>query len=494
MQVVLVLRDYEAPIWALGSSARVMGLVDDGKRFGIDKRMKRMDMPLKAQAIRLLAIGDVHLGTRPVNLDTILQGPNSVSLSALTPESALASVVDLAIRLQVDGVVFAGDVVESTNARFEALRPLEQAVKCLVDAEIRVLGVGGNHDVEALPRLAKTIDGFEFLGAGGQWERATFSKAQGPTVDLLGWSFPEPKVRTSPLAALLKDLPQRSQSSAVQIGIVHGDLDGSHGVYAPFSSREIRDTQFAAWFLGHIHKPSLQNGPIESGIATYGYLGSLTGLTRRETGPHGPWLVEISPQGEIELTQQVIAPLRWEHRDLKLDPEDDVTTVGDRIVDVMEDIARQIQETGHQPLVLGLRLRLTGSSRHEIAIRREMGQKHWQEMNRIVGGTFVFVDRVLDGLEAFLDLRKAATGNDPISILAQDLLHLEAGGRECQVLLQAARARLKETANHSRWSPLRESRDYEDPLAHESLRQLMIQSARQAIRVLLQQRGQGAKA
>jgi len=76
---------------------------------------------------RLLAIGDVHLGTRPASLPPDL-GDWGVDPRELTPEAALGTAVDRAIAEQVDAVLLAGDVVESTNARFEAIRPLEAAV------------------------------------------------------------------------------------------------------------------------------------------------------------------------------------------------------------------------------------------------------------------------------------------------------------------------------------------------------------------------------
>ena len=106
--------------------------------------------------ITLLAVGDVHLGTRPVSLPGDLTDWD-VDPRELTPEAALGAAVDRAIAEGVDAVVFAGDVVESTNARFEAIRPLEAAVRRLAEAGIPVLGVAGNHDVEALPRLAGRI-------------------------------------------------------------------------------------------------------------------------------------------------------------------------------------------------------------------------------------------------------------------------------------------------------------------------------------------------
>ena len=65
----------------------------------------------------LLAIGDVHLGTRPGSLPEEL-GEWGVDPHELTPEAALEAAVDRAIEASVDAVLFAGDVVESSNARF----------------------------------------------------------------------------------------------------------------------------------------------------------------------------------------------------------------------------------------------------------------------------------------------------------------------------------------------------------------------------------------
>ena len=78
--------------------------------------------------VTLLAIGDVHLGTRPSSLPQNLDEAG-LTVRDLGPEATLERVVELAIQDRVDAVLFAGDVVENTNARFEALRPLEASVK-----------------------------------------------------------------------------------------------------------------------------------------------------------------------------------------------------------------------------------------------------------------------------------------------------------------------------------------------------------------------------
>ena len=65
---------------------------------------------------KILAIGDVHLGTRCAGLPEIVFESGFVE-SDLSPASALSAAVDLAIKNNVDGVVFAGDVVESMICR-----------------------------------------------------------------------------------------------------------------------------------------------------------------------------------------------------------------------------------------------------------------------------------------------------------------------------------------------------------------------------------------
>ena len=94
----------------------------------------------------ILAIGDVHLGTACSGLPEEISAWG-VDPSDLTPAVALRSAVSFAIDAQVDAVLFAGDVVESTNARFEAMLPLEEGVQRLLDAGIEVIAVANVQDL-----------------------------------------------------------------------------------------------------------------------------------------------------------------------------------------------------------------------------------------------------------------------------------------------------------------------------------------------------------
>ena len=154
--------------------------------------------------------------------------------------------MDLAIKEQVSAVLFAGDVVESTNARFEALPPLERCIGRLLDAGIEVIAVAGNHDVEALPRLASMLEGIVLLGAGGKRESRTIEKDGKPVAEVIGWSFGERHVRQSPVESLLAEPLAPSAGSIPRIGLLHADLDASGGTYAPVRQAELDNCGFDA--------------------------------------------------------------------------------------------------------------------------------------------------------------------------------------------------------------------------------------------------------
>jgi len=431
----------------------------------------------------VMAIGDVHLGTRPASLPGDL-GDQGVDARDLTPEAGLAIAVERAIGEQVDAVLFAGDVVESTSARFEAMPPLEKAVRKLAHAGISVFGVVGNHDVEALPRLAGLIKGFTLLGKNGQWGSEVIEKQGRPVLEVVGWSFPERRVGTSPVAALLRNPLDAKAPGVPRLGILHGDLDASGGPYAPFSSREIDAAGLDGWLFGHIHRPSLES----TGGRLRGYLGSLVGLDPTETGPHGPWLLRVTGATDIEARQLPTAPLRWECMDVAVDEDQGPEDVADRLADEAERLARDLHEEGCVPRALGVRVRLTGTTQHYDGIRKRIDDRTWEAIRRQAGDTVVFVNRVTDSLRLAVDLEDIARGDDPPALVARQLLALRRGGDEARELLELARNELRPTAESSLWRPLDDVRRPEDPLSDDGLRDILEQAGTAALRALLSQR------
>jgi len=462
--------------------------------------------PDRTAKATLLAIGDVHLGTRPSSLPTELAA-SGLDLGLLTPAAALAAAVDRAIADGVDAVLFAGDVVESNDARFEAMHPLETAVRRLADAHIPVLAVAGNHDVEALPRLARLVEGFRLLGSGGRWESHVLhardtsvlkardapvldardtqaADARGePVAEIVGWSFPERRVDTSPLAQLLETpLPARD-GGLTRIGLLHADLGAARGPYAPTRRSELEASGMDAWLLGHIHEPSLGRA-----ARPMGYLGSLVGLDPSETGPRGPWQIRITHEGRVEPVHLAMAPLRWEHIDLPVQEDWQEEDVGDGLLGELERLAREIRSRGHLPLALGVRVRLVGRTRRYEAIQRQIRAGQWSGATRHIDGTVAFVDRVDDGLSLPLDLEEIAQGDDPAALLARNLLALFAGGERRRAILAAARDALRPIARDPAWLAVDDGRSATDPLADDALVARLRQAGTEALDALLRQR------
>ncbi len=436
------------------------------------------------ESATIMAIGDVHLGTRCSGVSDEISSLG-IDPKDLTPAAALDLSVDFAIEKKLDAVLFAGDVVESANARFEAIFPLESNVRRLLDAGIQVIAVAGNHDVEALPRLAALIEGFKLLGAEGRWESQTITKNRQPIAEIVGWSFGERTVRQSPLAQLLAEPLEPVSPGIPRIGLLHADLDASGGHYAPIRRVELDDTGYDAWLLGHIHKPSLQNSLDPADAAPSGYLGSLVGLDPTETGPHGPWLIKIPGHGGLEFEHVPLAPLRWERISVSVDGLDDVEDVPDKLLGEAERLVRQLGESGAAPRALGLRVRLEGASAVYGEIQRRLAAGEWNMLGRVVDDTVVFFNKIIDSMELRLDLAEIAAGDDPAALLARRILLLRHDDDRSAALLDEARARLSDVTGEDQWSPLREQRGATDPLSDDALREMLSRAGKAALNAML---------
>lgn len=433
---------------------------------------------------QILAIGDVHLGTACSGLP---QGLSEwgIDRSELTPAAALRKAVDFALEKEVDAVLFAGDVVESANARFEAMVPLERSVRALADQGIQVIAVAGNHDVEALPRLAGLIDGFTLLGKGGRWEAINLAKDGNPFAEVIGWSFPEKRVRQSPVALLLGEQLPPPSTPVPRIGLLHADLGASGRHYAPIRQAELDGTGYDAWLLGHIHKPSLEGLSAKSGARPSGYLGSLVGLDPSEAGPHGPWMLTVFNDGGIAMEQVPLAPLRWEHVPVSVDGIEDAEDVPDRLLFEARKHLEKLARAGPLPRALGLRVRLTGSSDASEEIRNWISKGEWKSVVRMVDNTVVFINRIVDTMELQLDLEALAAGDDPAALLAQRLLWLGENNEQSRQLLAGARQHLVGIARQDVWRPVQEHRNATDPISDDALRDILLRSGKTALSAML---------
>lgn len=392
-------------------------------------------MPLK-----LLAVGDMHLGRQPSRLPEELVA----EAGRLSPAAAWHRLVDQAIGENIHVVALAGDVVEREEDFYEAYRVLRDGVTRLAGAGIRVVGVAGNHDVHVLPRLADQLPAFELIGAGGQWETLSID-AGGETITLHGWSFPRQQVPASPLEG-----HRFERRAGVNLGLLHCDRDAPGSPYAPVMRREMQAAELDGWLLGHIHAPDTLTL-----ASPAGYLGCVSGMDPGEPGDHGPWLVTIEAGGISALQHQVLAPLRWEALALDLTGLATAEEARTRLLSAIRERDETLARLASPPLATGLRIRLTGRSH----LGKRVEHMLRDDMRRVIldgaAGTRYFIERCLAETRPENDLDTLAKRPDPPGLLARRLRLLDQQDTEAaRQLIAGARARLNNQRNEARWQAL----------------------------------------
>lgn len=359
--------------------------------------------------MRLLCAADLHLGRQP---SRVPQGMQRL-LPELGPAAAWRRLVDLALAREVAAVLLAGDVLDDDNDFYEAFNDLRSGVERLVAAGIEVVAVAGNHDVTALPRLARLVPGMRLLGAGGTWESVRIA-AGAEEVTVLGWSFPEAVVTSSPVASL--DLGALGLGSGLSIGLLHADLDQASR-FAPVTTTELVRQPVAAWLLGHVHKPHAL------GDVSVGYLGSLAAADPGEAGPRGAWLVNVA-DGELEFEHVSLSPLRYERVTVDLSTLEELAELDALVLAALEAAAFDCQAADGGLLALGCRLELHGRSRFAAAATAQLSRSGLLSTVFSLGGVDCFVHDLVSLAQPELDLEELAAGSGPLAVAARAVLTL----------------------------------------------------------------------
>jgi len=419
-----------------------------------------------AMTLKLLVTGDIHLGMRST-------GPGEhLSVRPMWEEI----VPKLAVKHDVDLVVLTGDIVEHANRLFEAQGSLRRGVERLLQDGIEVVAVSGNHDHDVFPGMVDAVDrpGFRLLGRDATWERLAWPNDREPQVYLEGWSFPDRSsaYRNDPLAAY--DLPSLPRSGLPVVGVLHGDLPGGAAggsKYAPLTVASLARPNVDVWLLGHIHKPGVQQEDAPKIL----YPGSPQALDPSETGDHGPWLVEIAPGGRFTAAMLPASPIQYAALPVDISGAETVPGVYDTIMDRVAAWIDAYTERAAEPLqALHVRATLTGRS-VVAAELREGKEFRPSEFHEEYAGVAVSLDPAVQMLAHLpLDLAATAKEHNPLGILCQRILELEADGGGGEALVRDAQQALTDVVWHS--SAYRDLADRDQPPEHE-VRELLHEAA-----------------
>ena len=420
-----------------------------------------------ATFMKLLAVGDMHLGRRPSRLPSELaHGP-----SELGPAAAWRHAVDHAIREKIDAVLLAGDVIESEKDFFEGFHQLKQGVDKLTATGIQVIAVAGNHDVLVLPKLADLLEGsgnFKLLGRGGNWE-VHETQAKGDQLTLWGWSFPKQEVTNSPLAEAKFD-----RHSGVQLGLLHCDLDRPGSPYAPVSRSELRASGLDGWLLGHIHTPDNLRPD-----SLCGYLGCLSGMDPGEFGPRGPWILNIKDGQLREVSQVPLAPLRWLRSELDISEVEHLEDLDSCLTRHISELHKDLSAEAFPPKAVGIRLTLVGRSHFAKEISRWIEDSSERPPRFMLSDTDYFVEHCSSAVLPEIDLEELARQRNPLGLLAQNILLLNQPPQnpERMALVSAARSDFASSLQNQNWRKLESNAEkLDEDAVIEQLRHAGIQA------------------
>ncbi len=359
--------------------------------------------------IRLLCLGDAHLGRYPTRI------PHDQSM--LSVRAVWNRAVEYAISEELDAVILTGDMADSSNSYFEAYGALHIGLRQLSDASIAVVAIAGNHDFAVFPQLVESMsdENVRFLGQDGKWSETRLQTRSGRALRCVGWSFPSSHYDRPPLDSL-----HLSHSDDFTIGILHGDLD-NQSKYAPFTQGDLAAQLIDLWLLGHVHAPQLY----DTARAPVLYPGSLQPLDPGEPGVHGPWLITIDDQNHIELMQVSLASVRYEEIPIDVTRCAHIEDVNIAVTDQIEQFALEI--IGQQPDLkhLSCRLLLSGQTELHRQLSTE-GLTNTEMFDTDVRQCRVTIDRVFIRTSPKRNLEEIAQlNNDPPGMLARWLLELE---------------------------------------------------------------------
>jgi len=421
-------------------------------------------------ACRLLCASDFHLGRRTRHL---LDGIDETKCS---PKAAWERFIQTAIQKNVDAVLLVGDIVDKDNRYYETIGILEKGIRKLEEEGILVYGVSGNHDFETLHHVAGLVSNFAILGKNGVWESVNFEKNGVPVLRLSGWSFPKEHVKENPFL----NYHVENDQNLPQVGLLHCDVNSSGSIYAPVSKANFQNTGFAAWVLGHIHKPDV----VHSQPLTF-YCGSPQGLDPTERGVHGAWLLDIDSSGVVNHEIIPLAGLRWEMGEFQVDDVQNETDFRNLLNTALINLHTKLDFADDKPLVVGYSLLLQGrTSAYRLL-------DNWIELakpdlRKESDGIHYFFESIRNRAKANFNLEDLAHGSDPPGILAKNLLILEnkePNGIYMELILKA-----KDLLNNIDSNPNYQIDQISEKLDDDQLRQVMIRAGTHTLERLLAQK------
>ncbi len=301
-----------------------------------------MDSP---KTLRFVHAADLHLDSPFRGLSSL--SPDMAGLLRDALFQAFDSLIDLCLDSRASFLLLAGDVFDWETPSLKAQLAFRDGLARLGEAGVKTFLVCGNHDPFLRMRFPfKWPQGVHMFGPD-KVETVWLEGAHGQPVAISGISHGRPKERRN-----LVSLFPRLEEDCFHIGLVHANLgsDTGHEPYAPCTMEDLRSRGVDYWALGHVHTKRIHSeGPWVV------YPGNIQGLSIREPGPRGCYLVRVDTTGGLEMEFRALDMVRWGQGEVEISEMLDIDALEEAVSEEME---RLSDEEGSQALIC--RIRLTG--------------------------------------------------------------------------------------------------------------------------------------
>jgi predicted phosphodiesterase len=348
-----------------------------------------------SRAVRFVHASDLHL-------DASFGGVNASddavagSFSRSTLES-FDRVVALCIEREVDFLVIAGDLYNSSDRSLRAELAFQRAARRLADRGIEIFVVQGNHDPADGWSAGLELPDSVVVFSANAVERREVVRDGEVVCAIYGRSFSSRQV-TENLASGY----QRHLDDPLAVAVLHTNVGGLTGWdnYAPCTVDDLRATGMDYWALGHIHAPGrISDNPVAV------YSGSTQGLNPTEEGARGCYVVELDSHGAREEFVET-ASIRWKSAEIDGSGLMDLDGLRSAVHTICDD---ERGKAGGRPMVL--RVDLSGrSALHSILGRPGVLSDLVTDLRdeQLGAEPWIWIDRLRDRTRPHIDLEAVA--------------------------------------------------------------------------------------
>lgn len=262
--------------------------------------------------MKFLHIADVHLDSPFLGLSFLPSELFCQIKNAI--QSSFEKAVNFAIDNDVDLVLLAGDTFDSIHPTPQSKIFFANQIKRLVDRQIQVVMVLGNHDYSQIDDLLLNESPyFKIIGSNEQIEQVDFMTKSQYKYRVVGFSYQHNHITED----IIAKYPPKN-TSIYTIGLAHAGMKQSsvdQNNYAPFTLNEVKNLNYDYFALGHIHLRQVLSQ--EPWIV---YSGNLQGRHVNEKDAKGFYFGQVDEQSQNTQLQFIdVSPIVWQTVDLILD-------------------------------------------------------------------------------------------------------------------------------------------------------------------------------